>query len=128
MGCIPGSKQRRNSSAEDEVEEEVRVSPILVQNPERKSFKKPLISTDIQIEITYLQMLKDRRVFVAVISSTVAMIFMFFFDTILSDHLLDIGISDIDIGYFFALICFAYLISALIVNWLSKKMKRRFIT
>jgi predicted MFS family arabinose efflux permease len=73
-------------------------------------------------------MLKDRRVFVAVISSTVAMIFMFFFDSILSDHLLDIGISDIDIGYFFALICFAYFISALFVNWLSKKMKRRFIT
>ena len=43
-------------------------------------------------------MLSDRRVLVAVVSAAAAMILMFFFDSILSDHLLDINVSDKDIG------------------------------
>jgi hypothetical protein len=49
--------------------------------------------------ITYGQMIRDRRVLMDLISACVAMILMFFFDSILSDHLIyDVGVSDKDIG------------------------------
>lgn len=105
----------------------------MTKNPARKDIKRPLINSSLVSSahhqgITYLQMLRERRVLVALISSAIAMILMFFFDSILSDHLLDIGVSDSDIGYFFGLICFFYVISAPAVLWLCKKMKRRYVT
>ena len=84
-------------------------------------------------------MLTERRVLIAVISSAVAMVLMFFFDSILSDHLLDIGVPESDIGkhnpvlklslgYFFGLICFFYIITAPAIVWICKKVKRRYVT
>lgn len=44
-------------------------------------------------------MLKIRRVLIAVLSSMMAMVLMFFFDSILSDHLIyDMQVSEYDIG------------------------------
>jgi hypothetical protein len=84
--------------------DQLRRGPALTSNPGRKDLRKPLINSSLllssmqQNRITYRQMLGDRRVLVAVISSAVAMVLMFFFDSILSDHLLDIDVSDSDIG------------------------------
>ena len=76
-------------------------APHLVGNPGRKETKRNVINTMSISEpkrITYGDMLKDRRVLMAAISAGSAMILMFFFDSILSDHLLEIGVSDKDIG------------------------------
>lgn len=50
-------------------------------------------------KITYTQMVRDRRVLMDLVSAGVAMVLMFFFDSILSDHLIyDAGVSEKDIG------------------------------
>lgn len=65
----------------------------------------------------------------ALMSACVAMILMFFFDSILSDHLIkDLLIPKGDIGYFFGLICLAYALSAPLVTWLCKHIKRRYVS
>ena len=74
-------------------------------------------------------MLKNRRVCLAVVSALAGMIFMFFFDSILSEHLeKDMQINPDYIGFFFALLCLSYGVSAFFVNWLGKKLKRRYLT
>jgi len=74
-------------------------APHLVGNPARKERRGVLntLST-IERKISYKEMLSDRRVLVATVSAAAAMLLMFFFDSILSDHLLEIGVSDSDIG------------------------------
>lgn len=46
-----------------------------------------------QKEVTYVMLFKNIRVLMAMISSIIAMIFMLFFLTILSDHLIAIDFS-----------------------------------
>lgn len=74
-------------------------TPHLVGNPARKE-RRGLLNTITTIErkISYKEMLSNRRVIVAAASAGSAMILMFFFDSILSDRLLEIGVSDSDIG------------------------------
>ena len=67
--------------------------------------------------VTYYRMLKNRRVCLAVVSAFAGMIFMFFFDSILSEHLdKDMGLDPDYNGYFFALVCFSYSVSALLIG------------
>jgi sugar phosphate permease len=74
-------------------------------------------------------MLKNKRVIIAVASAIAAMIFMLFFESILSEHLdQNMHINSDYLGYFFALLCISYGLSAFLVVWLSKKMKRRYLT
>ena len=76
-------------------------APHLVGNPGRKETKRNGINTMSTVDpkrISYRDILKDRRVLIAATSAGSAMILMFFFDSILSDHLLDIGVNDKDIG------------------------------
>jgi len=53
-------------------------------------------------------------------SAMLAMVFMLFYDTIYSNYLLSIGVSDEYLGYFFALGSFVYAFSAPLVGYLSK--------
>lgn len=74
-------------------------------------------------------MLKNRRVLIASLSAMVSMVLMFFFESILSDHLIvDIKVSDNDIGYFFGVICLVYAISAPLIGWLCRNVKRRYVS
>ena len=86
------------------------------------------MSGDLSQQMSYGKMLQNRRVLVAVGSSILAMILMFFYDSILADHLLDIGVSDSDVGYFFALVCLSYVLSAIAINFLTRHIKRRYIS
>ena len=75
-----------------------------------------------------MQILKIRRVILSLTTASIAMILMFYFDAILSDHLLvDVKVSEKDLGYFFALICFCYAGSAPLILWICKKFKRRYV-
>ena len=74
-------------------------------------------------------MLKNRGVCLAVLSAFIGMIFMFFFDSILSEHLdKDMNIDPKYNGYFFGLVCFSYIGSAIVVGKISIKVKRRYLT
>jgi MFS family permease len=88
-----------------------------------------MMTTEINCRVTYWHMLKNRRVCLAVVSALVGMIFMFYFDSIVSEHLeKDMHFNPDYNGFFFALLCLSYGVSAFFVNWLSKKLKRRYLT
>ncbi len=84
-------------------------------------------------------MMKNQRVVMACVSSIIAMIIMLFYDTIYADRLIEIGVSknlvgnyfspsQLFIGYIMALACLSYTISTPIVGWLSKKIKKIYVT
>ena len=57
-------------------------------------------------EITYWMFLRNRRAMMSVLSAVLAMIFMLFFESILTMHLInDMKLSENTAGYFFGLIC-----------------------
>lgn len=117
------------------VNESILQAPHLVGGGAHKE-KRPLLNSTISNpmamqsyqRITYKEMLMDRRVMFALMSACVAMIFMFFFDSILSDHIVKDLSMETDIGYFFGLICLAYAISAPIVTLLCRYIKRRYVS
>lgn len=73
-------------------------------------------------------MLKNHRVRVAVLSGMIGVIFMFFYDSILTEHLVNIGVEKGETGYFFGLVSFVYAASSLLISYLCKLIKRRFLT
>lgn len=91
-------------------------------------------------EVTYLMFLKNRRAMMALVSGIFAMIFMLFFDGILTMHLIsemDVGensagkkaiIELICIGYFFGLICATYALSSPFVSVLTTLFPRKWLT
>jgi MFS family permease len=88
-----------------------------------------MMTSENNYRVTYWHMLKNRRVCLAVVSALVGMIFMFFFDSILSEHLeKDMHFNPDYNGFFFALLCLSYGLSALLVSWLSVRLHRRYLT
>jgi hypothetical protein len=67
--------------------------------------------------ITYKTLLKNKRVIFASFSLVFSSLFMLFLDSILSNYLLSIGISDHYIGYVFGLM---FLVYALCVPFVGK--------
>jgi predicted MFS family arabinose efflux permease len=66
---------------------------------------------------------------IAALASMFAMIFMLFFDSILSNRLKDnFGVSEKESGYFFALGAFCYAFSSPFVGMLCKVMPRKYVT
>jgi MFS family permease len=64
----------------------------------------------------------------AALSATCAMVFMLFFDSILSLRLEEMGVPENDIGYVFAIGCFTYALSSPVVGYLCKKFPGRVVT
>lgn len=79
-------------------------------------------------KITYFKMLKNYRVRIAVMVGTVGVIFMFFYESILTEHLVNIGIGKSETGYFFGLVSFVYTLSSLLIGYLCHFIKRRYLT
>lgn len=52
----------------------------------------------------------------AVLSGMIGVIFMFFYDSILTEHLVNIGVDKGETGYFFGLVSFIYAVSSLIIG------------
>jgi hypothetical protein len=61
-------------------------------------------------------------------SAMLAMVFMLFYDTIYSNYLISIGVSEGHIGYFFALGCGVYSFSAPLVGYISKFVPKVYLT
>lgn len=81
------------------------------------------------VRITYWMFLKNPRAMMASISSMFSMIFMLFFDSILSDHLkYEQKVDENAIGYFFALVCLTYAISSPFIGMLTKVIDRKYVT
>lgn len=55
---------------------------------------------------------------IAALSATFALMFMLFFDSILSIRLIDLGVNEDYIGYIFSVACFCYALSAPIAGYL----------
>lgn len=72
-------------------------------------------------EITYATLLSNFRVVLACISGILAMIFMLFYDTIFTDRLLEIGVSENYIGYIFSICTLTFSISCPIAGYLCNR-------
>ncbi|CDW88996.1 permeases of the major facilitator superfamily [Stylonychia lemnae] len=78
-------------------------------------------------EIRLRMLLTNKRVIVAALSSIFAMIFLLFFDTILSDQLLDMGISKDLVGYIYSVSCLVYSIVCPFVGYICKKIHKIYV-
>ena len=72
--------------------------------------------------------IKNKRAMMACFSAMFAMIFMLFYDTTYSNYLLSIGVSEDNIGYFFAVGCAVYSLTCPLVGWLSKFISKPYLT
>lgn len=79
-------------------------------------------------DVTFKMFLTNKRALFAIISAIFAMIFMLFFDAILSVRLEYMGVADKNIGFIFALGPFCYAISAPFIGLLCKRLTSRYIT
>lgn len=85
--------------------------------------------TSMSHDVTYSKFLKNRRAMMAIVSAIFAMMFMLFFDGILTMHLIsDLNIGENSAGYFFALICATYALSSPFVGILATFAPRRWLT
>lgn len=80
------------------------------------------------VTVTYLTIIKNRRALLALVSAVVSLIFTLFFDGILANHLIIIGVSPNLIGYFFGIIALVFAISSPLIGLLSRVMPTRYIT
>jgi hypothetical protein len=64
----------------------------------------------------------------ASISAMLAMVFMLFYIAIYSNYLLSVDVAEENIGYFFALGCGVYSISAPLVGYLCKFIAKIYLT
>ncbi len=78
--------------------------------------------------MTFKIFFTNKRAMMASFSAMLAMIFMLFYDTIYSNYLLSLDVSEDYIGYFFALGCGVYSFSAPLVGYLSKFIAKVYLT
>lgn len=87
------------------------------------------IKTTLSRDVTYKMFLRNRRAMMAVVSAMFAMVFMLFFDGILTMHLiLEMDIPENQAGYFFGLICATYALSSPFMGCLTTLIPRHFLT
>ncbi|TNV82635.1 hypothetical protein FGO68_gene1456 [Halteria grandinella] len=87
------------------------------------------LKTNMSHDVTYGMILKNRKVMMAIVSAMFAMMFMLFFDGILTMHLIsDMDINENEAGYFFALICATYAFSSPFVGILAQFVPRKWLT
>lgn len=87
------------------------------------------LKTNMSHDVTYGMILKNRKVMMAIVSAMFAMMFMLFFDGILTMHLIsDMDINENEAGYFFALICATYAFSSPFVGMLAQFVPRKWLT
>ncbi|CDW87636.1 permeases of the major facilitator superfamily [Stylonychia lemnae] len=91
--------------------------------------------------ISYKMMIKNKRVMIACISVIIAMVFMLFFETILADQLLAIGVSKdhvgnlikfdfkiLRLGYIYSIMSLVYTVFSPFVGFFCDKLKKIYIT
>ena len=64
----------------------------------------------------------------AIVSSIFAMIFMLFFDAILSVRLGQMGVAEKNIGFLFAIPALTYALSAPLIGLLCRKIRSMYVT
>lgn len=80
-------------------------------------------------QISYKMFFTNVRAMTAIISSMFAMIFMLFYEPVLTTYLQDqYQMSDKYFGYVLAIGCFTYAFSSPLVGMLCSKIKRRYVT
>ena len=88
-----------------------------------------IVSSEEPIKaITFKIFFTNKRAMLAIVASIFAMIFMLFFDSILSLRLVALNLNPDYIGYVFALGAFLYALSAPFVGMLCRIIPRRYVT
>lgn len=69
------------------------------------------------------------RAMTAIVSSMFAMIFMLFYEPVLSKYLVEeYDVSENVVGYYFSIGCFTYAFASPLVGFLCAKIARRYVT
>ena len=78
--------------------------------------------------MTYAKMLLNLRALLSLIAAVITLILTLFFDGTLANHLIDIGVDESYVGYFFGLIAVIYAFSSPFVGLLAKIVPTMYIT
>ncbi len=81
-----------------------------------------------QKPITFKMLVTNYRMMLACISSMIALICMQFYLPILTDHLLELGISQSYIGLILAMSTFVYAVNCPFVGVISRKIRKLYLT
>lgn len=80
-------------------------------------------------QVTYKIFFTNIRAMTAIISSMFAMVFMLFYEPVLSNYLIhNFGVSENVVGYYFSIGCFTYALASPCVGMLCSRIPRRYVT
>jgi nitrate/nitrite transporter NarK len=86
-------------------------------------------SQQLEQQVTYKIFFTNVRAMTAIISSMFAMVFMLFYEPVLSKYLeQEHGVSENVVGYYFSIGCFTYAFASPCVGILCAKIPRRYVT
>lgn len=95
----------------------------------KKSQRYSRRSAFLESQITYKLFFTNMRAMTAIISSMFAMIFMLFYEPVLSKYLTDhFDVSENVVGYYFSIGCFTYAFASPFVGLLCSRIPRRYVT
>lgn len=81
------------------------------------------------MKVTVWKILSNKRAMICALSSVIAMIFMLFMDSILSNYLVEsFGVAESNVGWFFALPCLVYSLSCPLVGYMTNFVPRIYLT
>lgn len=95
----------------------------------KKSQRYSRRSAILEAQVTYKIFFTNMRAMTAIISSMFAMIFMLFYEPVLSNYLIhNFGVSDNVVGYYFSIGCFTYAFASPFVGIMCARIPRRYVT
>lgn len=78
-----------------------------------------MISQEVSKETSMICYIRNPRIMMPLVSCILGTVFLLFSEPIISDHLIELGLSEDYIGFIFAGSCLSYAISAPIVGYLT---------
>lgn len=95
----------------------------------KKSQRYSRRSHILEAQVNYRIFFTNMRAMTAIVSSMFAMVFMLFYEPVLSKYLVDdYDVSENVVGYLFSIGCFTYAFASPIVGILCSKIPRRYVT
>jgi predicted MFS family arabinose efflux permease len=80
------------------------------------------------VEVTYKMFFTNARALLAGFASTIAMMFLLSLESIISIRFSDLGVSEDNIGYIFAVMCLTFALGSILTGYLCKYLSTPVIT
>lgn len=98
------------------------------QKMDLEDIEMEMIAQEVDKETSMVCYVRNPRVMMPLLSCILGTIFLLFSEPIISDHLIELGLSEDYIGFIFAGSCLSYAISAPVVGFLTKTFSKESLT